>query len=212
MDAMKKAALGALLLAAAALAQAQVFRWVDAKGVTHFSDQPPPPDVKEVSIRSLNGNAATGGDVPYEVAQAMRSAPVTLYTTASCAPCDQARALLQARGVPYTEKSVNGPDDEAQMRAAGGADALPFILVGGNKLSGFEPGALNAALSAASYPAKRQLSNSFRFASATPAAPPKGPSPEELARTTALAAEAAAKAKAEEERRSKVPPKPTFQF
>ncbi|MGZ3183084.1 MAG: DUF4124 domain-containing protein [Telluria sp.] len=209
MDAMKKAALGALLLACAAFAQAQVFKWVDAKGVTHYSDQPPPPDIKDVSVRSLNGNSSAGGDLPYEVAQAMRSAPVTLYTTASCLPCDQARALLQARGVPYTEKSVNGADDEEQMRAAGGGGALPFILVGGNKLSGFEAGALNAALTAAAYPVKRQLSNSFRFASATPAAPPKGPSPEEQARA---AAEAAAKAKAEEERRNKVPPKPSFQF
>lgn len=204
-----QAAFGALLLATAAGASAQVYKWVDAKGVTHYSDQPPPPEVKNAQVKNLDGGAAGNADLPYEVALAMRNAPVTLFTTTACDACDHARTLLQKRGVPYTEKTISSADDGDALRAAGGNGDLPFILVGSTRLTGFAASTLNATLTAAGYPAQRMLAPNYKFASAAPAAPPKGPSPEEVARA---AAEAAAKAKAEEEKRAKLPPKPAFQF
>lgn len=40
----------ALLLAAAPVAAQQIYRWVDAKGTTHYSQDPPPAGVKAVPI------------------------------------------------------------------------------------------------------------------------------------------------------------------
>lgn len=46
--------LGALLLAASpAMAAGEMYRWVDANGQVHYSDQPPPADAKDIkSMRS----------------------------------------------------------------------------------------------------------------------------------------------------------------
>ena len=40
----------ALLLAAAPVAAQQIYRWVDAKGTTHYSQDPPPAGVKAVPV------------------------------------------------------------------------------------------------------------------------------------------------------------------
>jgi glutaredoxin len=192
---------GAALLLLSGVAVAQVYKWVDAKGVTHFSDQPPP-EQKNVQVKPISSGGSAAADLPYEVAQAARNAPVTFYTTPNCAACDQARALLQSRGIPYSERSVTTPDDIERLKAAGGDNSLPFLTVGRQrKLNGFEAGAWNAALSAAQYPEKRMLPPSFQFAKAEPAAPPPAP----VAPAPAPAAAAVPVA-------PKVPPKPDFQF
>ena len=193
-------ATGAALLAAAAgnaLAQ-QVYKWKDAKGVTHYSDTPPPTrQQKKVQVKSFK---AGGGsvDVPYTLAQAMRAAPVTIYTTVGCNACDLARNALAARGIPYTEKTVTSAEDTEQLKAAGGGNQLPFILVGRTRLTGFEAEALTAALDAAAYPKERVVSPNFRLANVGPAAQPPSAPP-------------AAKPEPVEEV-PKVPPPPDFQF
>lgn len=191
---------GAALLLLSGVAVAQVYKWVDAKGVTHYSDQPPP-EQKNVQVRTASVGASGGPELPYELALAARNAPVTLYTTPNCNACDAARAMLQSRGIPYSERSVTTAEDVDRLKAAGGSDSLPFLSVGRRKLSGFESGAWNAALTAAQYPEKRMLPPSFQFAKAEPAAPPPAPA----AAAAASAPEAAPVA-------PKVPPKPDFQF
>jgi glutaredoxin len=200
------AVLALLLLAAAESALAQVYKWVDQRGVTHFSDQPPPPDQQKVEIKAADGSGG-GVALPYEVAMAVRAAPVTLYTTTACEACDGARKLLQQRGVPYTEKSIVSADDQAQLRQAGGSNQLPFIVIGAVHQAGFEEGALNNALTGAGYPATRKLPSNYKFAAAAPAAPRK-PSAEQQAQQRAAAARAAA----EEAERNKKLAAPAFQF
>jgi hypothetical protein len=47
--------LTALLIALPAIASAQVYKWVDANGTTHFSESPPPQGVKYQSIHTRIG-------------------------------------------------------------------------------------------------------------------------------------------------------------
>jgi uncharacterized protein DUF4124 len=50
-----------LLLACAALpAAAAVYKWVDAKGVTHYSETPPPPETQATTVNVMP-SAAPGG-------------------------------------------------------------------------------------------------------------------------------------------------------
>ena len=203
-----KLGLAAVLLYAAS-AQAQIYKWVDAKGVTHYSDQAPTTGEK-VETKTFGGGPTV--DLPFALAEAVRTAPVTFYTTAQCDACNQARNMLQARGIPFSEKTVNTNDDIAKLKQAGSAGQLPFLVVGRAKLTGFEAGAWNAALSDASYPAERLLPSNYQYPLVESAAPPRGPSPEELART---AARAAAVLAAEEAGRKRLPPvnaSPDFQF
>ena len=169
-----RVAVGVAMLAAATTAGAQqMYKWVDARGVTHYSDQPPPPShQKKVQVKSFSG-AGGSVDLPFDLAQAVRSAPVTVYTTTGCRGCDGARSQLVARGVPHTEKTVSSADDIEQLKQAGGSDQLPFILVGRTRLTGFDAEALAAALDAAAYPSKRSVPPGFKLGRVVAAAEPK---------------------------------------
>lgn len=165
---------GAILLClfAAGHAAAQVYKWKDASGVTHFSDTPPPPTAKQAEVKSFAGSgAASTTGLPYELAQAVKTFPVVLYTTRDCSACDQGRSWLRGRGIPYAEKTVNSPDDQAALKRAGGSNQLPMLTIGRNQLTGFEAGAWDAALASASYPAERQLPAGYQFPPPSPAAP-----------------------------------------
>lgn len=197
---MKQTALGLLLTLACAITSAQVYKWKDERGVTHYSDTPPPSTVKKVEIKQLDGSSG-GVELPYALAEAVRSNPVTLYTTSKCPVCDDARRLLSERGIPFSEKTVATSEDMEKLKQAGSDGQLPLLLVGRARLVGFESNSWNEALTAANYPATRQLPANYRAPAAEPAAPPR-PSEAELQAQRRAAAEK------QEAERPKAPPPP----
>lgn len=213
---MVPAAVGVALLLAGAAASAQVYKWVDAKGVTHYSDTPPAS--KQAEVKAYGGKAATLVPLPYELARAARTAPVTLYTIDKCKACDDGRALLKARGIPFSEKTVTTVADRDKLKEAGSDGRLPLLLVGRSKLLGFQADAWNSALTNAAYPARSMLPSRYRQPDAVAAAPvAAGPSPEILERETREAArvaeaEAAAARDAEAREKKKSNTAPAFQF
>ena len=211
----RAAMLGALLLAASA-AHAQIFKWTDERGVVHFSDTPPPPSAKvNVEVRHFAADGSPSANLPFELAQAVRNYPVTIYTGTACAVCDQGRALLRARGIPFSEKTVFSNADIEALKQAGSNGQVPFLLVGNTRLVGFDAASWNDALSNASYPAQSMLPATYQNAAAEPAAP-NTPSPADLARVAAeeaaKAARAAREAAAAAQAETASPPPPNFQF
>jgi glutaredoxin len=201
------------LLLASGMADAQMYKWKDAKGVTHFSDAPP--SANQAELKNYGSGAASAA-LPYELSQAGRANPVTLYTTGGCAPCDQGRALLQKRGIPFAEKTVSSAADQQRLKEAGSDGQLPLLVVGHAKLQGFQSDSWNEALTAAAYPAQSMLPPGFRHAAAAPAAPAQM-SQQELAKARAAEREAAASAEAAEQAKFAPRPKavngtPDFQF
>jgi glutaredoxin len=209
-----RATLGLALLLCAAGAGAQVFKWVDDKGVVHYSDTPPPPTQKKVELKSFKDSGA-GVELPYELNEAVKANPVTLYTTSECDFCDRGRTLLKERGIPFAEKTVNSNDDQQRLKDAGSPGQLPLLLVGRSKLIGFESGGWNAALDAAAYPAKSKLPSAYQYPLAESAAPARAPAPTAAALAATAAAARAAAAAAEAARRAPKPAPtapPGFQF
>jgi len=203
-----RAAAAFALVAATAAAQGQTYKWKDAAGVTHYSDTPPPKVAAQV-LRP-DSQPVTSPSLPYELARAVRLHPVTLYTTAGCDACDQGRALLRARGIPFAEKTVNTAEDREQLQRAGGKDELPLLVVGNRRVTGFTAGAWNEALDSASYPRKTMLPPGYQTGAAEAAAPvppprlPAAPAPDA----------AAAQAERQQPRQQPQPKKtpPDFQF
>lgn len=150
---MKKFALTAVLvtLVAAPTMAAQLYRWVDDKGNVEWRDTPPPATAKKVERRNVGGNTIDTTEVPYSVRQTAKNFPVTLWVTNCGDPCDKARALLNRRGVPYTEKNAQS-DLAAFKKASGGTMQVPLLFVGERKLSGYLQSEWNAALDFAGYP------------------------------------------------------------
>lgn len=159
--------------------QAQTYRWVDADGRIHFSDKPPPAKYlpKQHDIR--DGSNGTSGGLNYTLSQAMQNFPVTLYAGTDCAPCDDGRALLKKRGIPFTEKIVMTSDDAAKLKEAGGGGELPFLTVGRLSNIGFVEREWNTTLTMAGYPENNQLPANYKNPAPVPAAPPPVPMPVE---------------------------------
>ncbi|HJV80748.1 glutaredoxin family protein [Noviherbaspirillum sp.] len=162
----------ALLLLVAASAHAQLYKWVGPDGKVTYSDVAPPATASRVETKGVAlGNVSTAG-FPFELSEATKNHPVTLYTTRNCGPCDEGRKLLTTRGVPFSEKTVNSAEDAARFRQAAGEDEqVPVLFVGRSKQRGFEPGAWNSALTVAGYPESSKLPSSYRNPQAEPAAP-----------------------------------------
>ena len=74
------------------------------------------------------------------------SRPVTLYTQAGCAESARVRAWLAERGVAFTEREVTTDPDAARALYATGVFATPLLVVGEERVLGYRPRALTAAL------------------------------------------------------------------
>jgi glutaredoxin 3 len=63
---------------------------------------------------------------------------VKLYTTDPCGFCRQAKALLEARGIDYTEVNLSkDPSGRADLVALTGQMTFPQIVVGRRAIGGF---------------------------------------------------------------------------
>jgi glutaredoxin len=206
--------LGLALLLCAGTASAQMYKWVDANGKTHFTDQPPPASAKPAQIKASTGSAGAAG-LPYALAQAARNYPVTLYTTASCSGCDQGRTLLKARGIPFSEKTVTTREDEQKLKEAAGNTNLPVLIVGSAKANGFHADTWTSMLNVALYPETKMLPASYQYPQAVAAAPKpvKTETVDQDAMRVAAAAQEEEKRRKEAAAKAKAPTAPPgFQF
>lgn len=160
-----------LTAAACAVSAQQVYRSVDKNGRAIFSDQPPaanaPPAAPRGGVSTVDGSGAIGG-LPYELQQVVQRYPVSLYTRDDCAPCDSGRALLNTRGVPFSERQVKTPQDAEALQQLSGESSLPLLTIGAQQLKGFSDGTWSQYLDAAGYPKSIRLPAGYRNPPAQP--------------------------------------------
>ena len=170
-----------MALVSAPLAAAQLYQWKDAQGRTVYSDQPPPPSVRNSQQKSFKGSFIEVGE-SYTAKTAREKNPVTLYASACGAPCDQARQLLTERGIPFSSKDPQAsPEAQAELQKLTGQLRVPVLVVGSDKIDGFETGQWQAMLDKAGYP-KTPIPGTKPAppaapAGGTPAAPAATPAP-----------------------------------
>jgi len=193
-----------LLLAAAfsgndANAQ-QIFRIVGPDGRVTFSDKPPlDANAKAAAAPAVSlsgGGSAQTASLPMELRNAVGRYPVTLYTAPGCVPCGTGRAMLSARGVPFTEKTVTTNEDIEALKRLGGATSVPFLTIGGQQLKGFSEVEWAQFLDAADYPKTSQLPAGYSQPPATPLVAAQQPQAPVRAAATPGAARPAAPAPA----------------
>lgn len=129
------------------------YRWVDERGQINYSDLPPPSAVQAVEARRF---AAPPPDqtLPYALRKLTEDFPVTLYSSENCGEaCAAARALLDGRGVPYTETRIATAEALASYRERfGSPESVPTLTIGSTPYKGFESTAWNRLLDNAGYP------------------------------------------------------------
>lgn len=159
-----------ILLMLAASAQAQLYKSVGPDGKVTYSDTPPASG--NVVAKKVTGGAGDDSDgLPYELAQAVKNNPVTLYSADKCIPCDDGRKMLKERGIPFSEKTIKSNEDIAAVRKITSENQLPILMVGREKQGGFSSASWGSTLTAAGYPETSRLPKTYRNAAPVAAAP-----------------------------------------
>jgi glutaredoxin len=124
---------------------AEIYKWVDEQGRSHFSDRAPSTAQAEqltVKINSYSSPSYTpdilsSGDKQNPIAGT--SHKVTIYSTSWCGVCQKAKAYFKTHHISYTEYDVEqtskGRQDFQNMKGRG----VPIILVGNKRMNGFTP-------------------------------------------------------------------------
>lgn len=146
--------LAVALAVAAGAASAQLYRWTDQDGKVHITDTLPPPNAKNVQKRAAPPPSTTppGPIEPYSLTLLRKQYPVKLYSTPGCEGCDEARKLLNARGIPFEEVSVTTDAQIAELKKVAETNSVPVMIVGSTIQRGFEETAYNKLLDSAGYP------------------------------------------------------------
>ena len=146
-----------------------------------YTDRPPADDSSRVTnvgplktapstparATSASGASSLAAGLPTELRSVVQRYPVTLYTTPDCQPCDNARRLLQQRGIPYAERRVVNEDDALALERLLGARTLPALLIGPQPLRGFAEADWINFLDAAGYPRESRLPKGWKAAEVT---------------------------------------------
>ena len=178
-----------VLAGIASAASAQLYRWTDDKGRVHITDTPPPASAKSVQRKAVPSSSAPAApQQSFELSQAMKDFPITLYTAPNCAdPCNQARQALNKRGVPFKEIMVSDAGSMAELRQFASGNDVPVLVVGRSVHEGFQQESFDALLDSARYPRAGVLPPRAQAAPQVPAkasAKPAAAAPAEEAKPT----------------------------
>jgi mycoredoxin len=78
---------------------------------------------------------------------ALHEEPVILYSTNWCSNCKMTRAYLRKNNIPFFDYDVeNSPEGQSQFKALQG-NGVPLLLVKNNVIRGYNPPAIEKALS-----------------------------------------------------------------
>ena len=147
----------------------QVYKSVDKNGRVTYSEVPPLPG----SGDKLTGDSASSVALPYALQQVVSRYPVTLYTTADCGPCINARLKLTQRGVPFTERTVSSNEDITAYKKLNSDNNFPLATIASQQLKGYEETEWTKYLDAAGYPKSSTLPRNYRHAEPVSLTPKK---------------------------------------
>lgn len=143
-----------MVLMAIGLSTAQaetLYKWTDSQGHVSYHDRPPPDSSYRVEEKDFgDGNKPKQDDA---LAKIVEKYPVVLYSVPACGSCDLARAYLQKRKVPFTEKNLdNNPELQQSLKKKVGSLSAPTITIGDKVMKGYVESVLEGELDEVGYP------------------------------------------------------------
>ncbi|MCK5003360.1 MAG: DUF4124 domain-containing protein [Gammaproteobacteria bacterium] len=116
-------------------ASSEIYKWVDDKGNTHFTDNPPK-NTKTEEVK-LKINTYTSVEVTPLVERLGKKGKVVMYTATWCGICKKAKAYFVKNKIPHVtydvEKSSIGRRDYRSLRGS----SVPIIILGKKRMNGF---------------------------------------------------------------------------
>ena len=137
-------------------AGAEIYKWVDKDGVVHYSSRAAAnASTEDVTQRVKSaGNFVSIETVSTETTDDTNgtdasNTTITMLSASWCKVCKRAKAYLNARGIPYTdldvEKDARGKERYKEL----GGKGVPIILVGNQRMNGFDEGRMQQMLKTA---------------------------------------------------------------
>ena len=145
-------------------AWAEMYQWVDEKGVVTFKDSPPPASKKGKKVKAYSDSdfdpappsqpapppttgktgkspATTSSQAPAPKSERFQGT-VEMFVTDWCGYCRKARQYMDANGIPYVTYDIEKDSAAKQRFQELGGGGVPLILIGSKKISGFSPEAV----------------------------------------------------------------------
>ncbi|MCL2296802.1 MAG: glutaredoxin family protein [Proteobacteria bacterium] len=167
---LRRAVPAAMMLALAfnVFAQGTLYRYVDADGRVVYTDRPPPPSARESQIKRAGGNFVETDKISASTRQAMERFPVTLYAFSCGVLCEDAEALLQKRGIPYTFVNTQTDAGIEKLKALTGGLQVPVLQVGKDVSKGFNDAAWEQMLDRGGYAKDAGVRTAVKHTTAPP--------------------------------------------
>ena len=126
---------------------AELYKWVDEKGVTNYSDvKPENKKTQEITIKqpSRKTNNITTEDKPLLHDTQTKKKPLKsknknliMYSASWCGYCKKARAYFTKNNIRFKEYDIEKNSTAKRKYKKLGGSGVPLIVMGDNKMQGF---------------------------------------------------------------------------
>lgn len=112
---------------------AQIYKWTDENGQTHFGDRSPESRAGDDIAARINSLTT----VSYGNAGAVTIDGVVMYSTSWCGYCKKARKYFSANNIAYRDYDIEQDRFAKSRYDRLGGRGVPVILVGDKRMNGF---------------------------------------------------------------------------
>ena len=113
--------------------KAEIYKWVDEQGNTHFGDIRP----DNAAVEKLQLKINTYTSVSHESSTLEHKQQVVMYSTAWCGYCKKARQYFKKNNIAYTDYDIEKDTAAKKRYKKMLASGVPVILVGKIRMNGF---------------------------------------------------------------------------
>ncbi|MFT5219862.1 MAG: glutaredoxin [Gammaproteobacteria bacterium] len=127
--------------------QAEFYKWVDASGKIHYGDSPP----ENAQLKNIQGTISSFKSVTVEpfvfdpkiVSKRSSTKTVVMYSTSWCGYCKKAVRHFKKNKIQFTEHDIEKSKKAAAEYRKLKGRGVPVILIGKQRMNGFEAGAFD---------------------------------------------------------------------
>jgi len=121
---------------------AEVYKWTDEEGITHYSDKKPEnQDVTQLEFKIATYDTVSYGTVNDIVEKAntkeANKKNVVMYSASWCGVCKKAKKYFRRNGISFKEYDIEKSKKAKRKYKKLGATGVPVIIVGRKRMNGF---------------------------------------------------------------------------
>jgi glutaredoxin-like YruB-family protein len=159
-----------ILMLTIGISSAEIYKWVDEDGVTHYSDSPTEiiPESAEDEIEEIQTPDPAPADTPPSPDESSQGAlrpdffdslndiqdddavdtpTVEIYETSWCVYCKKAKQFFRSKGIDFIAYNIEkDPQAARRMMAMTRRRGVPFVVINGQGISGYSVAAYEQAL------------------------------------------------------------------